>query len=47
MPLRAERRMSGVFVVTTLVCFFTFARETADAFWHPAFRAPSISGAKE
>ena len=41
-PLRAERRMSGVFVVTPLVCFFYFARETADAFWHPAFRAPSI-----
>src|SRR5882757_2187990 len=41
-PLRAERRMSGVFVVSMLVCFFIFARETADAFWHPAFRVPSI-----
>jgi len=31
----------GVPVVTTLVCFFPFAREAAGALGHPAFPAPS------
>jgi hypothetical protein len=33
-----------VFVVTPLVCFFTFAHGAADALAHPAFRAPSLRG---
>jgi hypothetical protein len=37
---------TGVTVVTTLVCFFHFAREAADALMHPAFPAPSDVGAK-
>ncbi|MFT6672244.1 MAG: hypothetical protein ACJAVZ_003728, partial [Afipia broomeae] len=32
---------NGVTVVTTLVCFLTFAHGAADALAHPAFRAPS------
>ena len=31
-------------VVTTLVCFLTFAHGAADALAHPAFRAPSLKG---
>ncbi|MFZ5679503.1 MAG: hypothetical protein ACOY91_07025, partial [Pseudomonadota bacterium] len=35
---------NGVTVVTTLVCFLTFAHGAADALAHPAFRAPSLKG---
>jgi hypothetical protein len=36
-----------VFMVTTLVCFFTFAREAADAFGNRRSAPPRFSRVKE
>src|SRR6059058_1539426 len=47
-PLRGECRViSGVTVVTTLVCFVLFRTRGFGRIERPAFPAPSVSGGQE